>query len=81
VGPQPCSTIADDAMTADELASYYGMTPLYSLGDFGQGVRLAIVELEPDSPPTSPGTRPVMDECHRELSPGRWRLRFWFWQH
>ena len=55
VGPQPCSTIADDAMTADELASYYGMTPLYSLGDFGQGVRLAIVELEPDSPPDIAG--------------------------
>jgi hypothetical protein len=50
-GPQPCSAIADDDITADELASYYGMTPLYSLGDFGQGVKVAIVELEPDSAP------------------------------
>ena len=26
------------------------MTPLYGLGDFGQGVKVALMELEPDSP-------------------------------
>ncbi len=36
--------------TADQLASYYGFDPLYSLGDFGQGVNVALVELEPDLP-------------------------------
>ena len=54
-GPTPCAaaaTIANDygGYTADELASYYGMTPLYSLGDFGQGTHVAIAEFEPSSP-------------------------------
>ena len=26
------------------------MKPLYGLGDFGQGVKVALMELEPDSP-------------------------------
>ena len=52
VGPAPCAAASnvatqDGALTADELASYYGMVPLYSLGDFGQGVHVAIAEFEP----------------------------------
>ena len=54
-GPSPCdAAIAAaekvDSNTADRLASYYGMTPLYSLGDFGQGVHVALVEFEPNLP-------------------------------
>ena len=54
-GPVPCSAAsmvasADGSYTADELAAYYDMDPLYSLGDFGQQVRVAIAEFEPDSP-------------------------------
>ena len=52
-GPMPCAPATnaaniDGSYTADRLASYYGMTPLYSLGDFGQGVNIALVEFEPD---------------------------------
>jgi subtilase family serine protease len=52
-GPTPCAPATnaasiDGSYTADRLASYYGMPPLYSLGDFGQGVNIAIVEFEPD---------------------------------
>ena len=54
-GPQPCTAAinaanSDGSYTADQLASYYDMKPLYGLGDFGQGVKVALVELEPDSP-------------------------------
>jgi kumamolisin len=48
--PQPCSTITSYGITADQLASWYGFDPLYALGDFGQSVNVALVELEPDSP-------------------------------
>jgi hypothetical protein len=53
--PTPCAaaTAAADSYgsyTADQLASYYGFDPLYSLGDFGQGVNVALVEFEPDLP-------------------------------
>jgi hypothetical protein len=34
--------------TADQLAAFYGMTPLYKMGDLGSGVRVALVELEPN---------------------------------
>ena len=52
-GPTPCAPATnaasnDGSYTADRLASSYGMTPLYSLGDFGQGVNIAVVEFEPD---------------------------------
>ncbi len=53
-GPKPCAA-ADNAagaygtFTADQLASYYAMTPLYSLGDLGQGVHIALAEFEPNS--------------------------------
>jgi hypothetical protein len=54
-GPQPCAAASDAATTAgsytaDQLASYYAITPLYRLGDLGQGVRVALAEFEPDSP-------------------------------
>jgi subtilase family serine protease len=52
-GPTPCTAASGIAKyygsyTADQLASYYGFDPLYSLGDFGQGVSVALVEFEPD---------------------------------
>lgn len=51
-GPKPCSAAsalnADGALTASQFAQYYGMSPLYSLGDLGQGVRVAIIEFEPN---------------------------------
>ncbi len=53
-GPTPCAAASGankyGLLTADQLASYYGMTPLYSLGDFGQGVNVALVELQPNLP-------------------------------
>jgi subtilase family serine protease len=52
-GPKPCSaakTQAEDngSFTANQLAAYYGMTPLYRLGDLGQGVHIAFAEFEPN---------------------------------
>ena len=52
-GPVACSALAQAAsgegsFTATGLASYYAMSPLYSLGDDGQGVRIAIAEFEPN---------------------------------
>jgi hypothetical protein len=52
-GPTPCpaaTTVAvgEGGFTADQLAGYYDMTPLYSLGDFGAGVNVAIAEFEPN---------------------------------
>jgi subtilase family serine protease len=52
-GPQPCSDAqstasADGAFTANQLAGYYLMSPLYGLGDLGQGAGVAIVEFEPN---------------------------------
>ena len=52
-GPQPCSAAsaqANPAYTADEISSHYGMWPLYTLGDFGAGVHVALFELEPNLP-------------------------------
>ena len=52
-GPAPCQQAAQSASgsyTADQLAAYYGMTPLYSLGDFGQNIHIAIAEFEPNFP-------------------------------
>ena len=53
-GPQPCSAAQAEAAdsgsyTANELASYYGMSAFYGLGDLGSGVRVALYELEPNS--------------------------------
>jgi subtilase family serine protease len=53
-GPQPCAAASSAAQavgsyTANQLASYYAMTPFYQLGDLGQGVHVALAEFEPDS--------------------------------
>jgi subtilase family serine protease len=53
-GPRPCSGAVKagkqfHALTANELATGYGMTPLYDAGDLGQGVHIAVYELEPNS--------------------------------
>jgi hypothetical protein len=37
-------------LTMNSWASYYGMAPLYDLGDLGQGQRIALLELEPNLP-------------------------------
>jgi len=54
-GPTPCAAATATAntygsYTANQLATYYDMTPLYADGDFGQGVHVAMVELEVDAP-------------------------------
>src|SRR5260370_66153 len=54
-GPQPCASASaqqfNGGLTADELAFSYEFSPLYSAGDFGQGITVGIVELgEPNSP-------------------------------
>jgi len=41
---------AAGSLTADELAAVYDMSPLYAIGDFGQGVHVALVEFEEDQP-------------------------------
>lgn len=54
-GPQPCATASgsapgQDAYTADQIASAYGFSGLYSAGDEGAGVTVGVYELEPDDP-------------------------------
>jgi hypothetical protein len=53
-GPQPCgaaraAAAATTAHTADEIASAYGLSSYYAAGDKGQGVTVALFELEPFS--------------------------------
>ena len=53
-GPQPCSAAStagadSGSYTANQLASYYLMSPFYGQGDLGSGVRVAMFELEPNS--------------------------------
>jgi len=52
-GPQACPTatstaVGDGGYTAGELAEHYGLTGLYGMGDLGQGVHVAVAELEPN---------------------------------
>jgi Pro-kumamolisin, activation domain/Cell wall binding domain 2 (CWB2) len=51
VGPTPCAFIGTNAgngyYTANQLASYYGLSSLYTAGTLGSGVTVAILELEP----------------------------------
>jgi subtilase family serine protease len=52
-GPQPCAAASgaapgQDAYTADEIASAYDFSGLYTAGDLGQGTTIGIYELEPD---------------------------------
>ena len=53
-GPQPCAAaraaaIATSALTADQIASAYGLSSYYAAGDEGRGVTVALFELEPFS--------------------------------
>jgi subtilase family serine protease len=53
-GPQPCTAatgtaLTDGSFTADQLASYYGMSPLYGMNDLGRGVHVALAEFEDNS--------------------------------
>jgi hypothetical protein len=53
-GPQPCRAASSAAatygsFTANQLAGRYAMAHLYAMGDLGQGVRVALVEFEPNS--------------------------------
>lgn len=49
-GPKPCRAArANGGFTANQLASHYAMSPLYGLGDLGQGVGVALAEFEPNS--------------------------------
>jgi subtilase family serine protease len=53
-GPQPCSSAqsvatAQNAHTADQIASAYNFSPLYQAGDQGAGVTVAVYELESNS--------------------------------
>jgi hypothetical protein len=52
-GPRPCAAATgtaagDGGYTADELAEHYGLDGLYAMGDLGQGVHVAVAELEPN---------------------------------
>src|ERR1700733_15017037 len=53
-GPQPCSAASNaapgqDAYTANEIAGAYNFNSLYSAGDEGAGITVALFELEPNS--------------------------------
>lgn len=54
-GARPCGAAAatapaQDAYTADQIASAYGFSGLYAGGQDGAGVTVAVYELEPDDP-------------------------------
>ena len=53
-GPQPCAAAraaaaSTEAYTADEIASAYGLSHYYAAADAGQGMTIAVYELEPFS--------------------------------
>jgi kumamolisin len=53
-GPQPCTAavdaaVNDSAYTSDQIANHYTITPLYAQGDRGQGVHVALAELDPNA--------------------------------
>jgi hypothetical protein len=46
-GPQPCaaaSAAAADSFTTNQIALHYGLSSLYQLGDYGHGVRIALLQ-------------------------------------
>jgi subtilase family serine protease len=49
-GPQPCAAISGglSGLTADAVAAHYGLAQRYAEGDFGQGIRIGVAELEPN---------------------------------
>jgi hypothetical protein len=49
VGPQPCAAATDSlANTANVIAGVYGLNLLYLLRDFAKGIRIGVLELEPN---------------------------------
>lgn len=51
-GPQPCAAIQGDVsgLTAADIAAHYGLAQRYEEGDYGQGTKIAVLELEPNLP-------------------------------
>jgi subtilase family serine protease len=49
-GPKPCAAISNglSGLTAYDIAAHYGLAQRYGEGDEGQGVRIAVAELEPN---------------------------------
>jgi subtilase family serine protease len=49
-GPQPCAAISGgfSGLTADAIAAHYGLAQRYAEGDYGQGIRIGVAELEPN---------------------------------
>jgi subtilase family serine protease len=45
-GPQPCSS--SPVNTANVIAALYGLNLLYLVGDLGKGIRVGVLELEPN---------------------------------
>ena len=49
LGPQPCAAATDSlANTANVIAGVYGLNLLYLLRDFARGVKIGVLELEPN---------------------------------
>ena len=60
-GPQPCAAATGSgAETENYYAAHYGLNALYSVGDYGQGARIAVLELEPDLP----GDITAFEQCY-----------------
>ena len=49
-GPQPCAAIAGglSGLTAYDISAHYGLAQRYAEGDYGQGIRIGVAELEPN---------------------------------
>jgi subtilase family serine protease len=48
-GPKPCADATNSGgVTADKFAAYYGMAQRYEEGDYGAGIRVGVLELEPN---------------------------------
>jgi subtilase family serine protease len=49
-GPQPCAAIAGglSGLTASDISAHYGLAQRYAEGDYGQGIRIGVAELEPN---------------------------------
>ena len=49
-GPQPCAAIGGDVsgLTAYDISAHYGLAQRYAEGDYGQGIRIGVAELEPN---------------------------------
>jgi subtilase family serine protease len=64
-GPEPCAAASavganQGGLTADQIASAYGLSGLYQSGDEGAGQTVAILELEP----YDPGDIAAFDQCY-----------------